>query len=388
MTLLQGLAWLPVAVWVYLVSFRGMFWLPTVRLGPVRSPERWPTVAVVVPARNEADLVVTTLPGLTEQDYPGRAEVFLVDDCSDDSTADSAVQATSGGSLRLTVVNGRHRPDGWVGKTWALKQGVDAASGVFEADYFLFTDADIHHPPDSLRRLVSEAEARERDLVSLMARLRTATAWERLIVPAFVYFFSQLYPFRLVARQGTRTAAAAGGCVLVRRASLEKAGGVAAIAGAIIDDVALARAVKRSGGSIWLGYADEVTSVRPYPRLADLWDMVSRSAYTQLRYSPAALAGTVLGLAVIYLGPVVALLAGLAGPDPLVAAGGLVGVVLLTASYLPMIRYYRLPRRWCLTLPLAATFYGAMTVDSARRHRRGRGAAWKGRTYAGDPING
>ena len=387
LTPLEALAWLPAAVWIYLLAFRGLFWSPTVRLGPVRAPDRWPSVAIVVPARNESDLVVTTLPSLTGQDYPGRVHVFLVDDCSDDSTAEVAVDATAGSPLPLTVVNGRHRPKGWVGKTWALHQGVEAATE-FAPDYILFTDADIHHPADSLRRLVSEATAAERDLVSLMARLRTANRWERLIVPAFVYFFSQLYPFRSVAKRRSHTAAAAGGCVLVRAAALERAGSVAAISDAIIDDVALGRAIKRSGGSIWLGYADEVSSIRPYPRLTDLWDMVARSAYTQLRYSPAALVGTITALAVIYVGPVAALLAGAATNDPLTAWAGLSGWALLTASYLPMIRYYRLPLRWCLTLPLAATLYGAMTVDSARRHRRGNGAAWKGRAYAGEKITG
>ncbi len=388
MTPLEALVWLPAAIWAYLVAFRGLFWLPTVRLGPARAIGEWPAVAVVVPARNEAEVVALTMPSLVAQDYPGSAQVFLVDDCSDDSTAEVATRAAAGGRLPLTVVNGNDRPPGWVGKTWALHQGVEAALVTVDPDYVLFTDADIHHPADSLRRLVSDAVAGDRDLVSLMARLRTATGWERLIVPAFVYFFSQLYPFRSIARRRSRTAGAAGGCVLVRAAALRRAGGIAAIAGAVIDDVALGRAVKRSGGAIWLGYADEVASLRPYPQLADLWDMVARSAYTQLRYSPAALAGTVVGLAVIYLGPAAVLVGGLAAREPAVAGAGLAAQVLQTASYLPMIRYYRLPLRWGLTLPAAAVLYGAMTVDSARRHRRGRGAAWKGRTYAGDRLSG
>lgn len=383
MTALEGLAWVPVAVWVYLLVFRGLFWLPTVRLGPARDLQTWPAVAVVVPARDEAEMLAATTPDLAAQDYPGPAAIYLVDDCSGDATAAVATAAASGGQLALTVVAGAARPAGWVGKTWALSQGVDAAAADMDPQWFLFTDADIHHPPDSLRRLVSEAVAADRDLVSLMARLRTANRWERLIVPAFIYFFSQLYPFRSVARRRSRTAGAAGGCLLLRAAALERAGGVAAIAGAVIDDVALGRAVKRSGGSTWLGYADEVASLRPYPALADLWDMVARSAYTQLRYSPLALAGTVVALVVIYLGPLIALLVGAAGADLLAAGAGLCGEVLLTASYLPMVRYYRLPVAWSLTLPVAATIYGAMTVDSARRHRRGRGAAWKGRTYAG-----
>ncbi len=383
MTALQGLAWLPVAVWAYLLLFRGRFWLPDIRLGPARDLPGWPTVAVIVPARDEAAMLASTMPALAAQDYPGRAAIFLVDDCSGDSTREVAAAGAGAGPLPLTVVTGADRPEGWVGKTWALAQGVRAASEEIDPDYFLFTDADIHHPADSVRRLVSDAVTADRDLVSLMARLRTATGWERLVVPAFVYFFSQLYPFRSIARRRSRTAGAAGGCILLKAAALRAAGGVEAISGAVIDDVALGRAVKRSGGSIWLGFADEVASLRPYQRLADLWDMVARSAYTQLRYSPLALAATVVGLAVIYLGPLAALLGGAAAADPAVAGAGLCAQALMTASYLPMIRYYRLPAAWSLTLPAAAALYGAMTVDSARRHRRGVGAAWKGRTYAG-----
>lgn len=398
MTAIQIVTWVPAAIWVYLVGFRGLFWLPTVRLPEQTArPDRWPTVAVVVPARNEAAIVAETLPCLISQDYPGRAAVYLVDDCSDDGTGQvaeaSAGEARTGAvpggaGLALTVVESGERPPGWVGKTWALAQGVAAATADLDPDFVLFTDADIAHPADSLTRLVSSAEAGAWDLVSLMARLRVRTTWEKLIVPAFVYFFSQLYPFRAVARRRSRTAAAAGGCVLVRRGALERAGGVAAISGAVIDDVALGRAVKRSGGSTWLGYADQVRSVRPYPRLADLWDMVARSAYTQLRCSPVALAATVVGLVVIYVGPVAVTAAGAVAGDGWMVAGGALAWLLLTGSYLPMVRYYRVGVGWALTLPAAAVLYGAMTVDSARRHRRGAGAAWKGRTYAGETLSG
>lgn len=382
MTVLEGVAWVPAVIWTYLLAFRGLFWLPTVRLGSARDLPHWPRVAIVVPARNEEAILAETMAALAAQDYPGPAAIFLVDDCSDDSTPKVATCAAAGKAVPLNVVAGAERPPGWVGKTWALHQGTAAATP-FDPEYLLFTDADILHPPGSLRQLVSEAESTGRDLVSLMARLRSTTGWERLIVPAFVYFFSQLYPFRLIARRRSRAAGAAGGCIVVRTTALQRAGGVAAIAGEVIDDVAMGRAVKRSGGSTWLGYADDVASIRPYPALTDLWDMVARSAYTQLRYSPLALTGTVLGLVLIYLGPVIVILAGAATLDPLVAGAGLAAEVLLTASYLPMVRYYRLPPAWCLTLPAAATLYGAMTVDSARRHRRGQGATWKGRTYAG-----
>ena len=379
---LEIVAWVPAAIWVYLLAFRGLFWLPTLRLPSPSELDEWPSVAVVVPARNEADIISDTLPTLLAQKYAGRAEVFVVDDSSDDGTGDVARGLSGPEGLPLHVVGGQERPAGWVGKTWALRQGVAAATETADPGWFLFTDADIAHPPDSLAALVHAAIDDQRDLVSLMARLRTATGWERLIVPAFVYFFSQLYPFRLIARRRSRTAGAAGGCVLVRAEALRSAGGIDAIAGAVIDDVALGRAVKRSGGSAWLGYADRVLSLRPYPRLADLWDMVARSAYTQLWYSPLALAGTVVGLVVIYLGPPAVTVAGAAAGDWAVFAGGATAWLLLTASYLPMVSYYRLRPGWALTLPVAAALYGAMTVDSARRHYRGAGAAWKGRTYS------
>lgn len=388
MTALRILAWLPAAIWVYLLAFRDRFWLPSVRLPRPAAPARWPAVAVVVPARDEAAVIGPIIAALTAQRYPGPAAVHLVDDASVDATAEVARAAAAPGGLALNVVRAVPRPAGWVGKTWAMQQGVTAAAGGGDVEYILFTDADIAHPPDSLARLVATAEAGGWDLVSLMARLRTATRWEKLIVPAFVYFFSQLYPFRSVARRRSRTAGAAGGCMLVRRAALERAGGVAAISGAVIDDVALGRAVKRSGGATWLGYADEVASVRPYSRLSDLWAMVARSAYTQLRHSPVALAGTVVGLAEVYLAPLAVTGAGLATGQAAVAAAGAVAWALMVGSYVPMVRYYRLGAGWALTLPAAAALYGAMTVDSARRHHRGVGAAWKGRTYSEEPLSG
>lgn len=382
MKALEALAWVPAAIWVYLILFRGLFWLPTVRLPSPGELDQWPAVAIVVPARNEADIIRDTLPTVLAQKYRGSAQVFLVDDSSDDGTGAVAAGLAGREGLRLNVVGGRERPAGWVGKTWALSQGVTAATEAMDPEWFLFTDADIAHPPESLAGLVHAATQGPRDLVSLMARLRTETGWEKMIVPAFVYFFSQLYPFRLIARRRSRTAGAAGGCVLVRAEALRRAGGIDTIAGAVIDDVALGRAVKRSGGSTWLGYADRVVSLRPYPRLADLWDMVARSAYTQLWCSPLALAGTVIGLAVIYLGPPAVTIAGAATGDGVVTAAGVVAWLILTASYVPMVMYYRLTPLWAVTLPVAATLYGAMTVDSARRHYRGTGAAWKGRTYS------
>jgi hopene-associated glycosyltransferase HpnB len=338
---------------------------------------------VVVPARDEAEVLPHSLPGLLAQKYPGRARVILVDDHSGDGTAETARRLAEAGGLPLTVTTPPPLPSGWTGKLWAVRHGVELAG---ETELLFLTDADIAHGPGVLAALVAGAEARRLDLVSQMARLRTETAWERLIVPAFVYFFAQLYPFRWSNRPGSRTAAAAGGCSLVRRDALERAGGVAAIRGAVIDDVSLARAVKGSGGRTWLGLAERdpeltVRSVRPYVGLGPLWRMVSRSAYAQLRHSPALLLGTVLGLALIYLVPPVATVVGLAtGRLPVLLAGA-AAWLLMTGTYLPMTRYYGRPAPAALLLPFTALLYLLMTVDSAVQHYRGRGAAWKGRTY-------
>ncbi|MEU4167277.1 glycosyltransferase [Streptomyces sp. NPDC026665] len=379
------LVWIAVgslAAWLWLLLGQGFFWRTDVRLPARREPSDWPSVCVVVPARDEADVLPGSLPSLLAQDYPGRAEIFLVDDGSSDGTGELArALARRHGGLPLTVGSPGEPPAGWTGKLWAVRHGIGLARAR-DPEYLLLTDADIAHAPDSLRLLVAAARTGGFDLVSQMARLRVESLWERLVVPAFVYFFAQLYPFRRIAVQGSRTAAAAGGCVLLRADAAERARIPDAIRHAVIDDVALARAVKRSGGHIWLGLAERVDSVRPYPRLRDLWRMVSRSAYAQLRHSPALLAGTVAGLALVYLVPPVALVAGLAAGDaPAAVAGGLAWLV-MTATYVPMLRYYRQPLALAPLLPVTAFLYLLMTVDSAVQHYRGRGAAWKGRTYS------
>jgi hopene-associated glycosyltransferase HpnB len=368
------LAGLALAVWVWLALLRGGFWRTDQRLPAAPDPVRWPSVAVVVPARDEADVLPATLPTLVGQDYPGPVRVILVDDDSTDGTAEVAVKVGE----TVTVVRPGPPPPGWTGKLWALAAGVDSAG---EVDYLLLTDADIAHRADSLAALVRAAAGHRLDLVSQMARLRVRTGWERLVVPAFVYFFALLYPFRWSNRNGTRTAAAAGGCSLVRRAALEAVGGVAAIRGAVIDDVALARALKRAGSRIYLGLADRVDSVRPYPTLASLWRMVSRSAYAQLRHSVPLLAGTVVGLALVFLVPPVTTVVGAVTGDLTVLALGGSAWLLMAGTYAPMLRYYGQPRPAAVLLPFTATLYLAMTVDSAIQHYRGHGAAWKGRTY-------
>ncbi|MFI0720530.1 glycosyltransferase [Streptomyces sp. NPDC021224] len=384
MTVTTVIAGLSLLVWVWLLLGQGLFWRTDVRLPRAETePERWPAVAVVVPARDEAEVLGTSLPSLLAQDYPGRAEVFLVDDGSTDGTGDLARQlAARHGGLPLTVTSPGEPPAGWTGKLWAVRHGVALARERTGADYLLLTDADIAHRPDSLHALAAAATGADLDMVSLMARLRVETGWERLIVPAFVYFFAQLYPFRWINRHRSRTAAAAGGCVLIRASAVDAAGVPDSIRQSVIDDVALARAVKRSGGRIWLGLAERVDSVRPYPHLGELWRMVARSAYAQLRHNPLVLAGTVLGLALIYLVPPAAAIGGAATATWPLCAAGAAAWALMTLTYLPMLRYYAQPLWLALTLPWTAALYLLMTVDSAIQHYRGRGAAWKGRTYS------
>ncbi|MFJ5206187.1 glycosyltransferase [Streptomyces nigra] len=369
------------AAWLWLLLFQGFFWRTDVRLPRRTDPGEWPSVCVVVPARDEAAVLPASLPSLLAQDYPGRAEVFLVDDGSSDGTGELARRlARERGGLALTVDSPGEPPAGWTGKLWAVRHGIGLARAR-DPEYLLLTDADIAHAPDSLRELVAAARTGGFDAVSQMARLRVDSLWERLVVPAFVYFFAQLYPFRRIGRTGTRTAAAAGGCVLLRTEAAVRARIPDTIRGAVIDDVALARTVKRGGGRVWLGLADRVDSVRPYPRLADLWRMVSRSAYAQLRHQPALLLGTIAGLALVYLVPPVALAVGAVSGDKVAAVLGGLAWLVMTGTYVPMLRYYRQPLWLAPLLPVTAFLYLLMTADSAVQHYRGRGAAWKGRTY-------
>ena len=342
-------------------------------------PARWPALAVLVPARNEAEALPRTLPALLAQDYPGGWRVVVVDDRSADGTG-AIARRLGGGDPRLSVVAGAPLPAGWAGKVWALEQGRRRAAEAGPAELLLLTDADILHAPGSLRRLAAEAEAGGLDLVSRMARLRCVSAAERLLIPPFVLFFFLLYPMRWANRPGGRVAAAAGGCVLVRAAALERAGGLRAIRGALIDDLALAAAVKRSGGAIRLALSrGGVASLRPYADVGAVWRMVRRSAFTQLRRSWALLAAVTAVLALMFLAPPAAAVAGVAGLAagadgwPLPLAAGLAGWAVMAAVALPAVRAFDLRPRWALTLPLAGTLYGMMTVDSALRGPRGGG---------------
>jgi hopene-associated glycosyltransferase HpnB len=393
MSALTWIASVSLAAWVWLLLGQARFWRTDIRLPPRQGGAgtpggagsaaqdgvdgEWPTVAVVVPARDEAGVLPLSLPGLLAQEYPGRAEVFLVDDGSSDGTGALArrLAAQQGrGGLPLTVTSPGEPEPGWTGKLWALRRGMALARERTGAAFLLLTDADIAHAPGSLRDLVAAACGARLDLLSQMARLRADSAWERLLVPAFVYFFAQLYPFGRVNRPTSRTAAAAGGCVLLRTETALRARIPESIRHAVIDDVTLARAVKRAGGRIWLGLADGVESVRPYERLPQLWKMVARSAYAQLGNNPLVLLGTVAGLTLVYLVPPLTALAG----SPVGAAAWAV----MALTYVPMLRYYRQPPWRALALPVTAALYLLMTLHSAVRHHRGRGAAWKGRTYA------
>jgi len=363
------IALLALLAWAYLIALHGRFWQAGPML-PALQPVAAPAVAVVVPARDEAALVGRSLASLLAQDYAGPMRVVLVDDASRDGTA--AIAAALPGAERLTVIRGAPRPAGWAGKLWALHQGVAAT----QEELILFTDADIVHEPGHLARLVAKAEASGTDMVSEMVRLNCTSLAERALVPAFVYLFQMLYPFDWVNDRLRATAAAAGGTVLIRRAALARIGGIAAIADRLIDDCALAAKVKR-GGRIWLGHSDIARSIRPYPGFADIWRMIARTAYVQLRQSPVLLVGTLLGLALVFLAPPAFAVFG-AGPD---RAAGLLAWAGMAATFVPTLRRFGRALAWAPLLPLIVSFYMAATLGAAIRHHRGRGVVWKDRAY-------
>ncbi len=391
---LAVLATLSLAAWLYLVFFHGLFWRMEPRLDPRRPASmpgdgRWPRVAAIVPARNESALLPETLPALLAQDYPGPFHVYVVDDRSADGTAEVALSAAreAGRADRLDVLQGDALPEGWKGKVWAMRQGGEAAA-TFSPKYLLLTDADTVHSPGMLRALVATAEAGRYQSVSAMTLLRVESFWDTLLIPAFVYFFAKLYPFRWAMDPRKRLAAANGGCILVDAGALERAGGFEAMAGAMIDDCAVARLVKQNGGRLWMGHTRDARSIRRHGDLSVTWGMVARYAFAQLGYSWLLLALTVLGMAALYLVPPAAVLAGIiaAFVAPALGAWWLLAVslaawALMSASYLPVLRWYGLPVVYAPLLPLSATLYTAMTAASGLRYWRGKGGAWKDRTY-------
>lgn len=382
--MLALIAVISLAAWLYLFFAHHGFWHADQRLPrDTRPMSAWPSVVAIVPARNEAPSIEACIRSLAAQRYDGSFRVILVDDGSADGTAGLARSAAT--PEHLSVMSAPPLADGWTGKLWAMQAGLTrAASDGLSPIYFWFTDADIVHPPETLSRLVGKSVHRHRDLVSLMVKLHCRHTWERLLIPAFVYFFQMLYPFRAANDDSSRIAAAAGGCILVKRETLLAAGGLAPIRGEIIDDCALARIVKRTGGRLWLGLSDGSTSVREAIGLAPLWTMVRRTAFTQLRYSTPLLAGTVLGLGLIFFAPALLIASWPWHGDSGAALIGLLALLLMTLSYIPTVRDYGLAPWRAVLLPAAAALYAAMTVASALAHWRRRGGAWKGRTY-GDP---
>ena len=378
------LSCLSLLIWCVLLFFRGGFWRARPAAPIATAPrDAWPAVAAVVPARNEADVIAQAVGTLLAQEYPGPFHVIVVDDHSTDGTADAARAAALQlqCSDRLTVLTAKPLPPGWTGKVWAQSQGIEAVRTLgLPADFLLLTDADIGHPTDAVTQLVARADAEKRDLVSLMVRLRCDSLWEKALIPAFVFFFAKLYPFSWVNNPRNKTAAAAGGCMLVRRTALEEAGGIESIRGELIDDCSLAARIKHRGEGrhpIRLDVAARSVSLRPYDNSGEIWNMIARTAFTQLRYSGWLLAGTLAGMTIIYLiPPIAALLLGpLDWPAWLAWAA-------MCCAYAPMLRYYGRSPLWAPFLPLVALFYVGATFASAVRYWRGKGGQWKARVQA------
>jgi hopene-associated glycosyltransferase HpnB len=373
------LAAFPLAIWIYLLVARGYFWrLSEDELDPKRL-ENWPRVVVIVPARNEAHTISQALSSLAKQDYPGEFWIIVVDDHSEDATAALAQQAVNetGASPRAKIHVASPLAPGWTGKLWALHEGIQLAASQ-SPEFLWFTDADIEHAPDTLRRLVFRAERDSLDLASWMVLLQAKTFPERLLIPPFLYFFLMLYPPRWIADPNASTAGAAGGCILLRRNVLAPIGGIASIRREVIDDCALARAVKKSGGKIWMGLTRTSVSLRGYGTFSEIRDLIARTAFTQLRYSFLLLAATLAGLFVTYLLAWIFFFT-LDEPGWLLAS---TAISIMTVTYGVTVRFYGLPWLWALTLPFAAIFYGYATFLSAARYWLGRGGQWKGRAQA------
>ena len=368
----SGLAWL------YMLVARGRFW-QVAEAPPASGPRSDARVTVVIPARNEAAGIATTVRSLLSQDHRGPLGIVLVDDHSTDGTAEIARAAARGldAEARLDIVAARDLPPGWTGKLWAVSEGLGRAR-VMAPDFFLLTDADITHAPDSVSTLVRRALADDLDLVSLMVRLSTETLPEKALIPAFVFFFFMLYPPRWAADPASKSAAAAGGCMLVRPAALERIGGIAAIRGALIDDCSLAAAIKGAGGRIRLDPSRTTMSSRVYGSAGEIWSMIARTAFTQLHYSILLLIGTVLGMGVTYLAPPLLALFATGAARWL----GIGAWLAMAAGFYPTLRLYDRYWAWAFALPAVALFYSAATIGSAVNYWRGRGGQWKGRAQA------
>lgn len=365
---------LSLLIWLYLVFAHGSFWfVRSAAHANLRSERR---VVAVIPARNEADVIAESLTSLFNQYFLAPIHIVLVDDNSTDGTAEAAREAArqAGRDKDLTILNGASLPAGWTGKLWAIAQGTQEALK-HDPDFLLFADADIHHDGRNAAVLIAKAEADQLDLASFMVRLSAQTFAEKALIPAFVYYFLQLYPPKWIANPSHKTAGAAGGCILIRPEALARIGGHAAIRSNIIDDCALARAVKSSGGKIWLGLTPSTYSIRPYNGFGEIGRMISRSAFNQLQHSVLLLIGTLVGLALTYLIPIAALFSG----QTIAVVIGATAWLLMSLSYEPMIRFYRLSMLWSFALPPIAVFYAGATFHSALQYWRGKGGVWKGR---------
>ena len=371
------LAAIPFAIWFYLLLARGSFWKVQDDDTVPQPLERWPRVIAIVPARNESETITRVVDALAKQDYPGEFSIIIVDDHSEDATAALALQAAeeSGAADRVLVHSAATLPPRWTGKLWALNEGISLATEKAPA-FFWFTDADVVHAPDALRRLVFRAERDLLDLTSLMVLLQAKTFPERFLIPPFLYFFLMLYPPRWIADPKAHTAGAAGGCILLRRTALERIGGLATIRNEVIDDCALARAVKESGGKIWMGLTRASVSLREYRTFSEIRDMIARTAFAQLRHSFILLVVTLAGLFATFW---LAWILFLTGNDPawIIAS---TAISIMTTTFLLTVSFFGLSPLWSFTLPFAAVFYGYATCLSAARHYLGRGAQWKGRS--------
>ena len=371
------IAIVPLLIWLYLLLARGGFWrVPQQVAAALPNDDQTKKVVAIIPARDEATVIGDTVKSILQQIYGGAIHVIVVDDGSIDGTASAAGEAAANiaAAAGLTIISGAPLPPGWTGKPWAMSQGATAAAAL-DPDYLLFTDADIHHDPNNIAALVANAEAQDLDLVSYMVELSVMSFAEKFLIPAFVFFFLQLYPPRWIASPRCRTAGAAGGCMLMRPNALARIGGLQAIRSQLIDDCALARTVKAAGGSVWLGLTRTARSMRCYGSFTQIARMISRSAFYQLQHSYLLLGATIVGLGITYVLPPLLLIFG----DPLAMALGAVAWALMSIAYAPMVRFYRLSPLWSLGLPAIALFYAGATVHSALQYALRRGGHWKGR---------
>ena len=384
---------LSLLIWLFMLFFWGQFWrgrtnldycYPLLTAQDKHNNDKYPDVWGIIPVRNEAAVIADSLSSLLEQNYQGEFNLVLVDDQSTDRTV--AIAQEIGRKFnclsKINIVTGKPLPPGWKGKIWALAQGIDYLSQQnIKPDYLLLTDGDIQHEQHNLQKLVEFAQIKQLDMVSLMVLLRCQSFWEKLLIPAFVFFFGKLYPFEWVNNSQKSIAAAAGGCILIRRQTLEAIGGIAVLRDALIDDCTLAQKVKAQKYNIWLGLTSSNLSLRPYENLKSIWDMVARSAYTQLNYSVWLLLIAVFGMILLYLSSPIALFAGISQHNVMLILFGISIWLLMAIAYFPTIRLYRLAPWWSFTLPAIAFLYTLMTIDSARKHWLGEGEVWKGRFY-------